>query len=249
MFVSATSAADGAPKWLSVPLGKAAQPFFRQPPTLVRARRLLEQGASALAAPDRPHDLKVILAVARADEIQAGGAGMALHAGIAVSPFGHCLIGESARGICHLSFFDPGDRDKAIADMHAEWPRATVVWNDEAAASLSEILFERAPVVGPPVPWQVFVGGTPFQLCVWRALLRVPAGTLVSYGALAAAAGNPQAARATGTAVARNPIAFLIPCHRVIRETGAIGGYRWGAVRKRAMLAWEGAPGGGTDYE
>ena len=174
---------------------------------------------------------------------------MTLHAGIAVSPFGHCLIGETARGICHLSFFDPWDRDNAIAEMRAEWPLAAVVWNDGAAAILSESLFGRTPVAVPSAPWQVFVRGTPFQLCVWRALLRVPAGTLVSYGKLAAAAGNPQAARATGTAVARNPIAFLIPCHRVIRETGAIGHYRWGSVRKRAILAWEGVPGEGTDYE
>jgi len=239
MLVTATSPAEGPPKPLSGCLGKGVMPFFRQPPALAQANQLLDQGASALATPARPRDLKVLLTAASPDEIQAGGAGMTLHAGIAVSPFGHCLIGETARGICHLSFFDPWDRDNAIAGMRAEWPLAAVVWNDGAAAILSEILFGRTPVAVPPAPWQVFVRGTPFQLRVWRALLRVPAGTLVSYGKLAAAAGNPQAARATGTAVARNPIAFLIPCHRVIRASGDSGHYRWGSVRKRAMLAWE----------
>ena len=126
----------------------------------------------------------------------------------------------------------------------ADWPLTTVEWNDAQAARISGEIFSPAAI--PSSPWKLFVRGTPFQLRVWRALLRVPPGTLVSYGALAAATGNPHASRATGTAVGRNAIAFLIPCHRVIRETGIPGHYRWGSVRKRAILAWEAARASGA---
>lgn len=183
------------------------------------------------------NDPCVSLDAANPDEIKACGAGITLHAGVAASPFGPCLIAEATRGICHLAFFDPPDRVYAIAALRAAWPRAEVIWNDDHANRLAARIYD--PARGPSAPWQVFVRGTPFQLRVWRSLLRVPPGSLVSYGQLAAAAGNPQASRATGTAVGRNPVAFLIPCHRVIRATGAIGTYRWGAERKRALLAWE----------
>ena len=178
---------------------------------------------------------KVILEVAAAGEIQSRGAGMTLQAGVAGSPFGHCLIAEMARGVGFLAFFDPGGREEAVAGMRAEWPLAKVVWNHGHAAVLAARLFGD----GGPGTWKVHVRGTPFQLDVWRALLRVPAGKLVSYGELAAAAGHPTAIRATGTAVGANPVALLIPCHRVIQASGESGNYRWGPARKRAMIAWE----------
>lgn len=183
------------------------------------------------------NDPCVSLETASPEEIQARGAGLTLNAGVATSPFGPCLIAETTRGICHLAFFEPPDREHAIAAMLTAWPLAEVIWNEAHAKRLAARIFGRAR--GPSAPWQVFVRGTPFQLRVWRALLDVPRGSRVSYGQLAAAADNPKASRATGTAIGRNPVAFLIPCHRVIRATGATGAYRWGVERKRALLAWE----------
>jgi AraC family transcriptional regulator of adaptative response/methylated-DNA-[protein]-cysteine methyltransferase len=223
---------------------------FLQCLTLSHARDLLRRGESVLDAalesglsgPGRLHDLCVTLEAASPGEIKARGAGMQIRAGVAASPFGHCLIGETARGICHLSFFDDGGRGNAMAEMLADWPMAEVETDDDHARSLAARIFAPA---APPAPWKLFVRGTAFQLRVWRALLKVRPGSLVSYGTLAAAAGNPNASRATGSAVGSNAISFLIPCHRVIRETGISGHYRWGAVRKRAILAWESGRRGG----
>ena len=218
---------------------------FLQCLTLSHAKELLSQGEnvldsaldSGLSGPGRLHDLCVTLEAATPGEIKSRGAGMTIRAGVAGSPFGRCLIGESTRGICHLSFFDEGNREHAIAEMRADWPLADVEWDDAQAARTGARIFSLSPAAGSP--WKLFVRGTPFQLRVWRALLRVPPGALVSYGKLAAASGNPNASRAAGTAVGGNAISFLIPCHRVIRETGIPGHYRWGAIRKRAILAWE----------
>jgi AraC family transcriptional regulator, regulatory protein of adaptative response / methylated-DNA-[protein]-cysteine methyltransferase len=217
---------------------------FLQCLTLSHARELLRRGEnvldaaleSGLSGPGRLHDLCVTLEAATPGEIKARGAGLGIRAGAADSPFGNCLIGETARGICHLSFFDDGERENAVAEMRADWPLADVETDDNHAAGRAAEIFAPAAC---PASWKLFVRGTPFQLRVWRALLHVRPGTLVSYGKLAAAAGNPNASRATGSAVGGNAISFLIPCHRVIRETGISGHYRWGAVRKRAILAWE----------
>lgn len=217
---------------------------FLQCLTLSHARELLRSGENVLSAsleaglsgPGRLHDLCVSLEAATPGEIKARGAGMAIRAGVAASPFGNCLLAETSRGICHLSFFD--DRgDAALAELKADWPLAEISSNDARARELAEQIFSPAP---PASPWKLHVRGTPFQLRVWRALLDIAPGTLVSYGKLAAHAGNSNASRATGTAVGSNAISYLIPCHRVIRETGISGHYRWGSVRKRAILAWEG---------
>ena len=180
---------------------------------------------------------RVVLEATTPEEIRSRGTGLTILAGVAASPFGHCLIAETARGIGFLAFFDPGGRNDVIAGMKAAWPLAKVVWDDGHAAALTDRVF----AVEASATWNVHVRGTPFQLDVWRALLRVSAGGLVSYGELAAAAGHPKAIRATGTAVGANPVAFLIPCHRVILANGEFGQYRWGTARKRAMIAWEDA--------
>lgn len=193
-------------------------------------QRVIETKASN----DHEHP-RVVLEVATPEEIRSRGAGLTLRAGVAASPFGQCLVSGTTRGIAYLAFFDPGGRTAALAGLCATWPRAQVIWDHGQAADLTARLFG----VGGSAPWQVLVGGTPFQLAVWRALLRVPAGGLVSYGQLAAAAGHPAAARATGSAAGANPVAFLIPCHRVIPANGAPGHYRWGAARKRMLIAWE----------
>lgn len=173
------------------------------------------------------------LVAATADEIKARGAGMTLRAGIAESPFGHCLIGDSPRGICCLSFFDTGDKKAAMAELRDVWPLADGVWDPSHARSLADGIFESGRGM------RVFVAGTDFQVRVWRELMRIPMGGTISYGELAKAIGNPSASRATGSAVGANPVSFLIPCHRVIRANGETGHYHWGAERKRAMLNWE----------
>jgi AraC family transcriptional regulator of adaptative response/methylated-DNA-[protein]-cysteine methyltransferase len=158
---------------------------------------------------------------------------MTVRAGIASSPFGHCLIGDSPRGICCLSFFDTADKNAATAELRDVWPLADVIWDPSHARALAADIFSSK------LPMQVFVAGTDFQVRVWRALMRIPVGQTIAYGGLAAVVGNPRAARATGSAVGANPVSFLIPCHRVILGNGNPGHYHWGADRKRAMLDWE----------
>jgi AraC family transcriptional regulator of adaptative response/methylated-DNA-[protein]-cysteine methyltransferase len=149
------------------------------------------------------------------------------------------LIAESPRGLCHLSFLSDRSETAATTRLLADWPNAHLQRDDMAATTLGRRVFAKTAFTSPPLPLRVFVTGTDFQVQVWRALLQIPPGQVATYGRLAAVIGHPPATRAVGTAVGRNPLAWLIPCHRVIRQTGALGGYRWGTVRKRAMLAWE----------
>jgi len=219
---------------------------FLQCLTLAHAKELLRAGRpvldtaleTGLSGPGRLHDLCVTMEAASPGELKAGGAGWVIGYGVFESPFGNCLIAESPRGICHLSFFE--SEKIAVAELKAEWPRATWKRDDSMAKGLAARIFadrHAGPEAGAPL--RAFVRGTAFQVKVWRALLRVPAGTLTTYGRLAEVIGKPTASRAVGTAVGRNPLAYLIPCHRVIRETGIFGNYRWQPARKRAMIAWE----------
>lgn len=219
---------------------------FLQCLTVAHAKARLRRGDSVLAAalgaglsgPGRLHDLCVTLEAASPGEVKSGGAGWTLTAGFADSPFGTCLIAEGPRGICHLGFVTAADGAAEWAELQAAWPQAHLYRDDAQAARLAARIFTHndAPT---QQPLRAFVRGTAFQVRVWRALLRLPPGTLVSYGQLAVALDAPAAARAVGTAIGRNPLAYLVPCHRVIRETGVVGDYRWGRERKRAMLAWE----------
>lgn len=212
---------------------------FLQSLTLEHALACLREGQAVLDAaldvglsgPGRLHDLCVHLEAASPGEIKAGGAGWALHAGISESPFGECLIAEGPRGICYLSFSNDWKHLKQY------WPRAELVQDAKRAGELVNLIFRKD--FQPLEPLKVYVRGTAFQVKVWRALLEIPEGRLVSYGKLADWVGKPGASRALGSAVGRNLIGYLIPCHRVIRETGAVGGYAWGAERKRAIQAWE----------
>lgn len=227
---------------------------FLQWLTFSRAQGLLREGESVLAAalesglsgPGRLHDLCIRLEAASPGEIKSGGAGWTIKAGFSPSPFGDCLAAQSPRGICHLSFVDD-DRKEAWNNLNQLWPNARWQRDDAAAKRLLAGVFVRAG--RPPMrrPLTAFVQGTDFQLRVWRALLRIPSGRLTTYGQLAAALGSPSAARAVGSAVGSNELAWLIPCHRVIRQTGAAGEYRWGAVRKQAMIAWEASSDGKMD--
>ncbi len=220
---------------------------FLQCLTLTHARKLLKEGesvldtalAAGLSGPGRLHDLCVNLESASPGELKAGGKGWTLSVGFSESPFGRCLLAEGPRGISHLSFVEPGRDDTALAELRRSWPEAVMQRDDMMAGQIANRIFERPSRASSDPPLKVYVRGTAFQVRVWRALLQVKHGTLVSYGQLANVIGQPTAARAVGSAVGRNALAFLIPCHRVIRETGIVGDYRWGQIRKRAMVAWE----------
>ncbi|HSR63779.1 MAG TPA: methylated-DNA--[protein]-cysteine S-methyltransferase [Gammaproteobacteria bacterium] len=213
------------------------------------ARQLLRKGESVLDAalesglsgPGRLHDLCVKLEAASPGEIKSGGNSWVIRSGFANSHFGTCLVGENPRGICHLSFAGSKDQPTAENLIHENWPDAEITWDNTVAKKIVNQIFSPGRANKHP-PLRAVVNGTRFQVRVWQALLKVPSGSLVSYGQLARAIGQPDAARAVGSAVASNPVAYLIPCHRVIRETGVIGNYRWGQTRKKALLAWETAP-------
>lgn len=220
---------------------------FLQCLTLAHARALLDQGETildtaldaGLSGPGRLHELCVRLESASPGEVKTRGARWTITAGFAESPFGTCLIAESPRGICRLAFVDNGDEDAASKRLREIWRNARLRRDDSIAAETARKIFKLPAERNSHPPLRAFVTGTAFQIRVWRALLQVPQGRLTTYSRLAEAVGNPGAARAVGTAVGQNPLAYLIPCHRVIRETGVVGGYRWGRNRKRAMLIRE----------
>ncbi|HEX9692918.1 MAG TPA: methylated-DNA--[protein]-cysteine S-methyltransferase [Gemmatimonadales bacterium] len=216
---------------------------FLQYLTLRDARRRLREGASVLetsyavglSGGGRLHDLFVTVDAVTPGEFKSRGHGLTIQVGVHASPFGPALIARSERGLCGLEFVNQPD-DAAVHAFCQRWRGATVLRTERATAQLARRVFAGA---GRRDPLQVFLRGTNFQLKVWEALLRIPAGEVVSYASVAAAIGRPGSSRAVGNAVSANPIAYLIPCHRVLRESGALGGYRWGVERKRAMLARE----------
>ncbi len=190
-----------------------------------------------LSSPSRLHDLCLKIKAASPGEIKNGGEGLTIDYGFGFSPFGECLIASSPRGIVKLVFVDASNRDQTTNELCSEWPQAIIRHNDQFAMNLIEKIFNYENNEASPLG--AHIKGTQFQLRVWSALLKTAPGELISYGQLAQNIGNPAAARAVGTAVANNPLAFLIPCHRVIRGTGVIGQYRWGSGRKRIMIAYE----------
>ena len=191
--------------------------------------------ASGLSSASRLHDLMVSCEAMTPGEIKSGGAGLTLGWGQADTPFGTALAGWTPRGLCYLAFLDD-DAAQRQQELCAAWPAAQLQRDDTQARRLLEQVFPGTP---QPGRLHLLLRGTNFQLKVWEALLRLPPGRRVSYTQLAALAGTPKAQRAVGSALAANPIAYLIPCHRVIRESGDSGLYRWGGERKAAMLAWE----------
>lgn len=215
--------------------------------TLEHAREMLAGGtaveqaawASGLSGPGRLHDLCVSLEAATPGEIRRGGAGLRIEYGFGPTPFGECLIAESPRGICHLAFVTRGDRVSALRELQQDWPRAELLARPDKALALIEQVFNRQSPGYGTAPLRAYVRGTRFQLRIWRALLRIPEGQLISYGDMARITGQARAARAVGSAVGANRIAYLIPCHRVIRNSGIIGHYRWGGPRKQLLLSFE----------
>jgi AraC family transcriptional regulator of adaptative response/methylated-DNA-[protein]-cysteine methyltransferase len=203
------------------------------------ARGLLNHSHSALetaceaglSSVSRLHDVMVQVYAATPGELKQHGAGLTIRYGRHPSPFGDCLVGVTAKGICWMSF----GGESGFEAMRGQWPRAVMVED----AAVTRPVIDRA--FGEPGVVALHLSGTNFQIRVWEALLRVPAGGVTTYEELASRIGAPSAVRAVANAVASNRISYLIPCHRVIRKTGAFGGYRWGVTRKRAMLAWEAA--------
>ena len=216
---------------------------FLQYLTKEHAREALRSSAGVLDAaldaglsgPGRLQDLMVSCEALTPGEIRAQGAGVELHHGYAATPLGEALFGWTARGVCHLAFCD-ADRAAQLDTLQRLWPAADFLRDDAAAAALATSVFPAAPAPGK---LHLLLRGTNFQIKVWEALLKIPPASLLSYGQLAAHLGRPQAARAVGSAVAANNIAWLIPCHRVIREDGSNSNYRWGVERKLALRAWE----------
>ena len=194
---------------------------------------------SGLSGGGRLHDLLVNFHAVTPGELKRAGAGLTIQYGFHPSPFGACLIGATSRGVCHLSFLSKEDHRGALTKLMAEWPRAHFEEAPRVIAPIAQRLFKRGN--GHAHNIDLHVRGTNFQIKVWEALLRIPPGGVVSYEDLARHIQAPRAVRAVANAVAHNPVAWLIPCHRVIRKSGALGGYRWGETRKKALLAWEAA--------
>lgn len=218
--------------------------------TAAHARTLLEKSmpvletafACGLSSPGRLHELFVQHEAVTPGDIQRGGQGLEIHYGIQTSPFGPCLLAQTARGVCALDFVEPGQDEAAFQSLTRRWPGARLC---EAPARTGQTLKRILAGLRTPGKWpRLAVQGTNFQVRVWSALLCLPPGQLASYQQIASAIGQPGATRAVGSAIGANPLPLLIPCHRVIRASGAFGQYSGGAWRKRAILAWEQADSG-----
>lgn len=219
---------------------------FLQHRTAQVVKQLLREGRpvldasyeAGLSGPGRLHDLLVNAEAATPGEVQRAGEGVTVRYGFHPTPFGECLIGVTARGVCHLAFVAPVTRAEALERLKQDWSCATLVPDQDATRAAAAKAFPPPGSTDRPA-LALHVKGTNFQLKVWRALLEIPPGQVTTYGDLAAKVGNPKASRAVGAAVGSNPVSYLIPCHRVIRSTGELGGYAWGPDRKRVMLALE----------
>lgn len=176
-------------------------------------------------------------------ELKGTGGQLDIRYGFHPTPFGECLAATTTRGLCGLDFCGKENRGQALALLKEKWKDTSLVEDPEATRPVVEKIFNPAAHQGTE-PIKVLLKGTSFQLKVWEALLRIPPGTTTSYSALADAIGKSGASRAVGTAVGRNPVGYLIPCHRIIRADGKIGGYKWGVARKRAILAMEASDAG-----
>jgi len=223
---------------------------FLQFLTAEYARNLLRESRSVLdvaydvglSGGARLHDLIVKLYGMTPGEIKARGSALTIRYGVYPTPFGPCFIATTPRGICALHFVEPGTTGRHLDDLRSAWPGATFSKDQAGTAGLVRRIFGSAGRShAPDRGFALLVQGTPFQIKVWDALLRIPAGRMVSYQDLARRVGCATASRAVGSAVGQNPVAYLIPCHRVIRGTGVLGGYRWGSARKKALLGWEAA--------
>jgi AraC family transcriptional regulator of adaptative response/methylated-DNA-[protein]-cysteine methyltransferase len=219
---------------------------FLQYLTKEHAKTLLRQSEnvlsvtfeSGLSGPGRLHDLFVNCEAVTPGEYKMLGEGIQIYYGTHQTPFGRCMIAKTERGVCGLFFLKGGDEDEYVQRLKHDWPAAQISENpQETNSSVKSIFNINSWHSGKPI--SLFVKGTNFQLKVWEALLKIPSGNVVAYEEIAKFVGQPKAVRAVGSAVAKNPVSFLIPCHRVIRKYGDFGNYQGGSARKKAILAWE----------
>lgn len=218
---------------------------FLQALTVERAKQLLHESKTLLEVSDeiglssssRLYDHFVHLEAVTPGEYKSQGAGLLIEYGIHETPFGLAFVAITPRGMCKLSFLDYSRLDQQLFELATTWPEAALAENNQSTGLAIESLFHFNKL--PDQPLSLHVSGTNFQIHVWKALLQIPPATVTSYKQLAIHLGNPGAARAVGQAVGANPVAFFIPCHRVIQQSGYLGGYHWGTVRKHAMHAWE----------
>lgn len=220
---------------------------FLQVLTLELGKNLLTQSGSLLQVTDnlglssasRLHDHFVQLEAVTPGEFRSKGEGLVIQHGIEETPFGLLFVAQTPRGICRAAFIDDkADSTAQLEVLQKAWPLASYQRSTTAASTVATVITEL-PNKTPAQTLPLHISGTNFQLAVWRALLRIPSGSAVSYGDIATQVGAPKAVRAVGTAVGANPVALLIPCHRVIQQSGALGGYRWGLPRKLAIQTWE----------
>ena len=219
---------------------------FLQALTLDSARTLLRDSASVLDAsyevglsgPGRLHDLFVTHESMSPGEWKSGGEGLTIHYGFHPSVFGTALVMTTDRGLCGLAFADAGKEKATLADMRRRWPKANYVEDSARTAPLTARIFDKK-LWRPDRPLRVVMIGTDFEVRVWETLLRIPMGRATTYSDVAGSIGSPKASRAVGAAVGKNPLSFVVPCHRVLGKSGDITGYHWGLTRKRAMLGWE----------
>lgn len=212
--------------------------------TVERAKGLIDESATLLDAslelglsgPGRLHEQFVSIEAMTPGQCKSGGAGLEVVYGFHPGPFGRMLLARTEKGICALSFAEASDQ-RQVAALRRQWPRARL--SEDGAATEADALAVFNPRSNTERKFHLAVRGTNFQVNVWRALLKIPPGRVVSYQQLATQLGRPAAVRAAANAVAANPVAWLIPCHRVLRKTGALGGYRWGLARKESLLAWD----------
>lgn len=219
--------------------------------TVQHAKELLDKSASVLdtaldlglSGPGRLHDQFISVEAVTPGQYKRFGNGLQIRYGVHPCPFGLMFLAETGKGLCELAFGTEEMLGKEAQDLVKRWPAAQVFHDPEYTAPTAERLFNpgNRGQDGQNTGFQLFVKGTNFQVNVWRALLRIPEGSLISYKQLAQVTGKPAAVRATASAVGANPVSYLIPCHRVLRSTGELGGYHWGLERKRAMIAWDSA--------
>ena len=206
---------------------------------LLESQSILDTALDAgLSGPSRLHDLFVSFEAITPGEYKGRGAGLQITFGFHDTPFGTCLLATTSRGICALHFVEGGDLPTAVERLTRHWPRASFAQDRLQTRPLVARIFAPVPA-DRSRPFHLLLRGTNFQVKVWQALLAIPPGAMVSYQDVAAYVGKPDSARAVSGAIARNPIAYLIPCHRVISKAGKIHRYRWGATRKKAILGWE----------
>ena len=220
---------------------------FLQVLTLERAKQLLSESkplleisdALGLSSGSRLYDHFVHLEAVTPGEYKTGGAGLTIEYAVHDTPFGKAFIATTPRGICNFEFLDSMEIDEHLTALLQKWPHAMVHENRQRTLAVIKDMFGEERKLDRPV--SLHVSGTNFQISVWKALLQIPPATVVSYSKVATAIGHPRSARAVGLAVGANPVAFLIPCHRVIQQSGKLGGYHWGETRKQAIHAWESA--------